>query len=123
MQYLTDMDKEYKALINLCKNYINNNAFIFDTSVDYKKIYRYAKVHNLLGIVNCAVANAENKNDISPKFKNAVENSFFDLIYLANLQSNMLKEVKTLLRCRISCLKAQCLNRATLCLKVALWAI
>ena len=98
MQYLTDMDKEYKALINLCKNYINNNAFIFDTSVDYKKIYRYAKVHNLLGIVNCAVANAENKNDISPKFKNAVENSFFDLIYLANLQSNMLKEVKTLLK-------------------------
>ena len=51
-----------------------------------------------MGIVNCAVANAENKNDISPKFKNAVENSFFDLIYLANLQSNMLKEVKTLLK-------------------------
>ena len=70
------MDKEYKALINLCKNYINNNAFIFDTSVDYKKIYRYAKVHNLLGIVNCAVANAENKMIYRQNLKMRLKTAF-----------------------------------------------
>lgn len=120
------MDKEYEVLIDLCRHYLNGDKFIFDTDVNYKKLFLYAKGHNLLGILHCAVLNAKNKSDLPENFLNALENKFFDLIFLSNAQINMLEEVKTLLRrlnARISRLKAQYSENTTLCLKAVLWAI
>ena len=90
------MDKEYKVLIDLCRHYLNGDKFIFDTDVNYKKLFLYAKGHNLLGILHCAILNAKNKSDLPESFLNALENKFFDLIFLSNAQINMLEEVKTL---------------------------
>ncbi len=98
MQFSTDMDKEYKELIRICRHYLNGDKFTFDTSVDYKKLFSYAKGHNLLGILHCALLNAQNKNDLPENFLKSLENKFFDLIYLSNTQLNMLEEVKVLLK-------------------------
>lgn len=75
MQYLTDMDKEYKALINLCKIILTITP-LFSIQALITKIYRYAKVHNLLGIVNCAVANAENKMIYRQNLKMRLKTAF-----------------------------------------------
>ena len=90
------MDKEYEVLIDLCRHYLNGDKFIFDTDVNYKKLFLYAKGHNLLGVLHCALLNAKNKSDLPESFLNALENKFFDLIFLSNAQINMLEEVKTL---------------------------
>ena len=88
---------EYEVLIDICRHYLNGDKFIFDTDVNYKKLFLYAKGYNLLGVLHCAVLNAKNKSDLPENFLNALENKFFDLIFLSNAQINMLEEVKTLL--------------------------
>ena len=75
------MDKEYEVLIDLCRHYLNGDKFIFDTDVNYKKLFLYAKGHNLLGVLHCALLNAKNKSDLPESFLNALENKFFDLIF------------------------------------------
>ena len=81
-QFSTDMDKEYEVLIDICRHYLNGDKFIFDTDVNYKKLFLYAKGHNLLGVLHCALLNAKNKSDLPEGFFNALENKFFDLIFL-----------------------------------------
>ena len=120
------MDKEYEVLIDLCSHYLNGDKFIFDTDVNYKKLFLYAKGHNLLGVLHCALLNAKNKSDLPESFLSALENKFFDLIFLSNAQINMLEDVKTLyasVSARISRLKAQHSENTILCLKAVLWAI
>lgn len=90
------MEKEYKVLINACRHHLDGDKYYFDTSVDYNKLFACAKAHNLLGVLHCSIANAFNKDDISDKFKKALEDKFLDLVYLSNLQVNMTNEVKML---------------------------
>lgn len=93
------MDKEYKLLISLCSHYIEDKEFELeiDKSIDFKKLYKYAKAHNLLGIVYCAVSKMKNKNDLPSDFIKATQERFFDLIYIYEKQSNQLAELTKLL--------------------------
>ncbi len=92
------MDKEYLLLLNLCAHYVDGEEFELeiDKKINFRKLFKYAKAHNLLGIVYCAVSKMKNSNDLPPDFVDALKNKFFDLIYLYECQSSKLDEVKRL---------------------------
>ena len=93
------MDKEYQLLLNLCAHCLDGEEFTleWDRSTNFKKLFKHAKVHNLLGIVYCAVAKMKNRDELPADFLEAIKNKFFDLIFIYEKQSNELKEVQALL--------------------------
>lgn len=88
------MNKEQKALIELTHDYLWQTGTELKTDIDYNKLFLYAKKHNLLGVVYCAVKSAKNKEIIDSVLYNKLEDKFFDLIYVSNAQMRVLEEIK-----------------------------
>ena len=70
------MDKEYQLLLNLCAHCLDGEEFTleWDRSTNFKKLFKHAKVHNLLGIVYCAVAKMKNRDELPADFLEAIKN-------------------------------------------------
>ncbi|MCC8016024.1 MAG: nucleotidyltransferase family protein, partial [Clostridiales bacterium] len=88
------MDKEQKYLIELTKSFIYNEKPHLSSEIDYSKLFSYADAHNLLGVIYCTVNSAENKSIIPPELFSAVQEKFFNIIYISNLQMQIYEEIK-----------------------------
>lgn len=91
------MKKEEYFLIAICKAYLTNSEPEIPRDIDWKELYKLARHHNLLGICYCVLNISKQKSSIPSGFMTAVENKFFDLVYLYQCQSNCLDEVNALL--------------------------
>lgn len=88
---------EYDFLIELCRHYIFQEEFTAPEDIDWAKLYKYAKAHNLTAVCHCAFLKAKNKEVMPEKFTAALLDAFFDLVYLYERQCNMLKDIDILL--------------------------
>lgn len=80
------MNNEYRYLIELTKAYLNNENVTLKSDTDYSKFLKLAAKHNLLGVIYCVINNASNKEMIPAQLFNALQNKFFDLVYISHLQ-------------------------------------
>lgn len=90
------MKKEERFLIAICKAYLTGGDIDIPADLDWKQLYKLAKHHNLLGICYCVLNISKQKVNIPGGFMTAVENKFFDLVYLYQCQTNCMDEVNDL---------------------------
>ncbi len=89
--------KKEDFLTALCRAYLNENKIPFDTEVNPQEFFAFSKVHNLNSVCYCAVDFEKSEKD--EKVLSAGQqfmDSFFDGVYLYELQSNVLEEIKSL---------------------------
>lgn len=82
------MNTEYKYLIELTKSYLNNESVTLKSDTDYSKLIKLASKHNLLGVIYCVINKAKNKEIIDAQLFSDMQNKFFDLVYIVNLQQH-----------------------------------
>lgn len=91
------MSKE-DFLTALCKAYLNGDKIPFDSDVDFQEFFSFSKVHNLNSVCHCAIDYENSQSsEKAVSVKQQFLNSFFDSVYLYELQSNVLEEIKSLL--------------------------
>ncbi|MDE6469486.1 MAG: nucleotidyltransferase family protein [Eubacterium sp.] len=90
------MKKEESFLIAICKAYLTGSDVDIPTDMDWKELYKLTRHHNLLGICYCVLNISKQKFNIPGGFMTAVENKFFDLVYLYQCQTNCMDEVNDL---------------------------
>ena len=91
------MKKEEKLLLEICRAYLNKSDISALEELDWKELFRLAKHHNLLGICYCVLNKSKYKNSIPHGFLKAVEDKFFDYVYIYECQKNSLDEVEDIL--------------------------
>lgn len=80
------MTENYRYLIELTKAYLNKENVTLRSDIDYGSLIKLASKHNLLGIIYCVINNADNKNIIDKQLFTDMQNKFFDLVYIVNMQ-------------------------------------
>ena len=90
------MNKEEKILIELCNAFAHNEQIRLNGGFDFARLYKLARAHNLTAVCHCALQNTENGSDIPEKFKNALLNSFYDIVYNSQRQQNCIDELREL---------------------------
>lgn len=91
------MNTEEKFLITMCKAYLAGDDIHIPQDINYKELYRLLRHHNLLGVCYCVLNTSKQKDNIPSGFMAAVENKFFDLVYLYQCQTNCMDELDSLL--------------------------
>ena len=91
------MQDYQKYFIEILKHYINNEEITLRPDADYKQLFEFARLHNLGGVLFCAVSNAEDSAAIPAEVYSAAQESFFDLVYSANLQMQVYSLLKAAL--------------------------
>lgn len=91
------MKKEEKFLIAICKAYLTGDDMDIPQDISWNELYKLIRHHNLLGISYCVLNTSKQKNNIPSSFMTAVENKFFDLVYLYQCQTNCIDEINDLL--------------------------
>ncbi len=90
------MTKEEKFLIEICRAYLDSDTISIPDNIDFKLLFKLAKNHNLLSICHCVLNTLKSKNLIEKDFLNAVENNFFDSVYIFECQQHCLEELKSI---------------------------
>lgn len=80
------MTDNYKYLIELTKAYLNNENVTLKSDIDYSNLIKLASKHNLLGVIYCVINGADNKEIIDKQLFTDLQNKFFDLVYIVNMQ-------------------------------------
>lgn len=88
------MNNEYRYLIELTKAYLDNDTIALKSEIDYAELIKSASKHNLSGVIYCVINRAENKEIISADLLNDLQNNFFDLVYISNMQSQTAEHAK-----------------------------
>lgn len=92
------MNNEYKYLINLTEAYLNNESIALKSDIDYNLLISLASKHNLLGVIFCVINNAKNKSIVDSEIFSKLQQSFYDLVYLVNLQQETANTAKCALK-------------------------
>jgi hypothetical protein len=90
------MTKEKDYLIELCKDFLNNDNNPLDESIDYSVLFELSNAHNLGAVLFCVIKNAPN-TDIIPKdiFKK-FEDDFYNAVFRYSLQGGIIEEISAL---------------------------
>lgn len=83
--------------IQLLKQYINNEKITLRPDADYKQLFEFARLHNLGGVLFCAVNGAENVRALPAEAYASAQEGFFDLVYSANLQAQVFSLIESAL--------------------------
>ncbi|MCM1114706.1 MAG: nucleotidyltransferase family protein [Clostridium sp.] len=87
------MNREEKFLIDICRAYFNNRTVNIPESMDWRAFCKIAKNHNLIGICYCVLT----KYNIPNSVLKALQDKFFDLVYIYECQSRALNDINTCL--------------------------
>lgn len=86
------MDKEELLLLQVCKGCLNEAVQKPDESIDWQRFFTLAKKHNLTAISYCVFQ--ENKIQPPQAISDMFLNSFLDIVYISEKQSQALSELK-----------------------------
>ncbi|MGN1328800.1 MAG: nucleotidyltransferase family protein [Eubacterium sp.] len=90
------MEKE-NFLTALCRTYLLEEKIPIDSGVNPQEFFAFSKAHNLNSVCYCAIDFENSKsNEAILSAKQRFMDGFFDGVYLYELQSNVLEEIKTL---------------------------
>lgn len=90
------MNREEKVLIELCNAFAQGEQIRLNGGFDFAKLYKLSRAHNLTAICHCALQNIQNGSDIPDKFKEALLNCFYDIVYNSQRQENCIDELREL---------------------------
>lgn len=90
--------KKEDFLISLCRAYLSSEKIPFDSEVNAQELFAFSRVHNLNSVCYCALDfDGSKPSEELLSARQRFTDSFFDGIYLYELQSNILNEIKSLL--------------------------
>jgi len=92
------MNNEYKYLIKLTESYLNHESITLKSDIDYSLLISLASKHNLLGVLFCVISSAKNKGMLDSEIFNSLQQHFYDLVYLSNLQQQTADSAKSALK-------------------------
>ncbi len=90
------MTKEEKLLLSILKAYLDGKTVEFSDHVDYNKLYKLVRSHNLAAVAFSVVKNSD-PSAMPKEILKKLENAFYDTIMLYNRQSYIIDELSELL--------------------------
>ena len=90
------MTKEKDYLIELCKDFLNNDNRTLDESIDYSMLFELSNAHNLSAVLFCVLKNAPNRDVIAGDVFKKFEDDFYNAVFRYSLQGGVIEEISAL---------------------------